>query len=240
MWKKLFLLVVLLILIDTAAAAIVHGSIYDLYLDKQPNAVITVNTTPKQTFVAKNGSYSFELPAGDYELKAEYYKFNELISSAEENVSITNEGDFVVDLILFPSFAEEEEILNESEIEVNGAIIEESFWDKLIFGGFVALLIKAIIVLISLIIIIFAARRIYKKIKKEEEKIEKEDEKDEVDEILKFIKSKGGRVTQKEIRKKFMTSQAKISLIITELEHKGIVEKIKKGRGNVIILKKKN
>ncbi len=32
-------------------------------------------------------------------------------------------------------------------------------------------------------------------------------------------------------------SEAKISLILTELEHKGKVEKIKKGRGNVILLK---
>ena len=32
-------------------------------------------------------------------------------------------------------------------------------------------------------------------------------------------------------------SEAKISLILTELEHKGQIEKVKKGRGNVIILK---
>ena len=238
MVKKLLILVLLLICVNTAAAATIHGTVYNLYLDKQLDSVVTVNTVPKQTFVAKNGTYSFELPAGNYDLKAEYYKSNNLVSSTSENVAITNEGEYVVDLILFPNFSEEEGILNETDFEINGEL-KETIWDKLLFGGFVALLIKAIIVLISLIIIIFAARRIYKKIKKEEEKIEKEDEKDEIDEIIKFIKSKGGRATQKEIRKKFMTSQAKISLIITELEHKGIVEKIKKGRGNVIILKKK-
>jgi len=32
-------------------------------------------------------------------------------------------------------------------------------------------------------------------------------------------------------------SEAKISLILTELEHKGKIEKIKKGRGNVIVVR---
>ena len=32
-------------------------------------------------------------------------------------------------------------------------------------------------------------------------------------------------------------SESKISLILTELEHKGKIEKVKRGRGNVILLK---
>jgi uncharacterized membrane protein len=45
------------------------------------------------------------------------------------------------------------------------------------------------------------------------------------------------RITQKEIRKEVPLSEAKISLIISEMEHRGIIEKIKKGRGNIIVLK---
>jgi uncharacterized membrane protein len=52
--------------------------------------------------------------------------------------------------------------------------------------------------------------------------------------VLAFIRSHK-RVTQKEIRKSFPMSEAKISLIITDLESQGKVRKIKKGRGNVII-----
>ena len=99
MQKKLFLGLLILILIDIAFAASIHGTVYDLYLDKQADAIVTVNSTPQQTYVAKNGNYSFELGAGSYEIKAEYCRFGELISSAEENITITNEGDFVVDLI---------------------------------------------------------------------------------------------------------------------------------------------
>jgi len=55
---------------------------------------------------------------------------------------------------------------------------------------------------------------------------------------LKFIKKEGGRTTQKEIRKNIGLGEAKVSLIITELEHKKKVKRIKKGRGNIIILNK--
>jgi len=232
MMKKLLILVLLLICINTAVAATIHGNVYDLYLDKQSDAIVTVDTIPKQTFVAKNGTYSFEVPIGDYELKAEYYNVNELVSSTEEKVSIADDGDFVVDLILFPSFLDEEEFFDESDLEING----DSIWDKLLFGGFVALLIKAIIVLVTIIVIIFIARKALKNVNKIERKIELDDEKDLADEVLKFIKTKK-RTTQKDIRKKFFSSEAKISLVLTELEHKGKIEKIKKGRGNVIILK---
>ena len=57
-----------------------------------------------------------------------------------------------------------------------------------------------------------------------------------LDQALEIIKKHDGRITQKELRQEMMyLSEAKVSLIVTELEHKGKVEKIKKGRGNVII-----
>ena len=45
-------------------------------------------------------------------------------------------------------------------------------------------------------------------------------------------------MTQKEIRKHFAMGEAKISLLITELEALNKIKKIKKGRSNVIILNK--
>ena len=43
-------------------------------------------------------------------------------------------------------------------------------------------------------------------------------------------------MTQKDLRKHFAMSEAKISLMITELESLKKIKKIKKGRGNIIIL----
>jgi uncharacterized membrane protein len=53
--------------------------------------------------------------------------------------------------------------------------------------------------------------------------------------VLRVLDKNGGRMTQKELRKNFDLSEAKISLMITELESLGLVKRIKKGRGNIII-----
>ena len=59
-----------------------------------------------------------------------------------------------------------------------------------------------------------------------------------LDETIEIINKHGGRIYQKELRKEMLyLSESKISLILTELEHKGKIEKIKKGMGNAIILK---
>ena len=57
--------------------------------------------------------------------------------------------------------------------------------------------------------------------------------------IMRLLRKNKGRLTQKEIRKEFPLSEAKISLMIAELESLGKIKKIKKGRGNIIVLKKK-
>jgi uncharacterized membrane protein len=50
------------------------------------------------------------------------------------------------------------------------------------------------------------------------------------------MEKSGGRITQLDLRKALPYSEAKVSLMITDLENRGIVKKIKKGRGNVLIL----
>jgi uncharacterized membrane protein len=55
--------------------------------------------------------------------------------------------------------------------------------------------------------------------------------------VLTIIK-KEKRTTQKDIRKAIPLSEAKISLILTDLESQGKIRKIKKGRGNVLIFVK--
>lgn len=59
----------------------------------------------------------------------------------------------------------------------------------------------------------------------------------DLDALMSFIRKEDGRTTQKDIRKQFPLSEAKISLMIAELEDKGLIKKIKQGRGNIIVLK---
>lgn len=54
--------------------------------------------------------------------------------------------------------------------------------------------------------------------------------------VITTIDKNGGRITQLELRKMLPYSEAKISLIISELEDAGYLKKIKRGRGNVLIL----
>jgi uncharacterized membrane protein len=58
---------------------------------------------------------------------------------------------------------------------------------------------------------------------------------DDLKEIIEILRNSHGRITQKELRMKLKCSEAKVSLMITDLEARGLVQKIKKGRGNIII-----
>jgi uncharacterized membrane protein len=59
---------------------------------------------------------------------------------------------------------------------------------------------------------------------------------DDLSELLDIIQQAGGRLTQKELRSKMKCSEAKVSLMVTDLEDRGLVRKVKQGRGNIILL----
>ena len=227
----LFLLV-LLVSASLVNAATIHGTIYDLSLRKLSNVGVEINTSPKQFLVAQNGSYSFDVQNGFYTIKAQLMQKNAILASVQENMTIKQDGSYVLDLILFPDV---EEGVGDIDIEVNGDIVEAGN-NRIAVGTIVFLALGTILIAFSY----------FKKQKNEmhEEKT-KTDQKEEkyegndLEQLIKIIRQEGGRATQKDIRRQIPLSEAKISLMIAELEHKGIIEKIKKGRGHIIILKKK-
>jgi uncharacterized membrane protein len=223
------IILAILFLSPLVQAATVHGIVYDIFLEELDKAIVTIDTEPQQTTVSKNGEYTFNIPQGNYIIKATH-NGEEGIHKTEEQIKIIDEGDYVIDLILIPTF--EDDIFNENLTDIPDFddIEKESKFSTL---G----VILVIIAFLSIILYFhFSKSHFIKEPKESEIKSETEEE---LEKIIKFIKEKGGRVTQKEIRKAFPSSEAKISLIITELESKNIVKKIKKGRGNVIILNKK-
>ncbi len=251
----LFVLITLF-LVSSVSAATLTGTIYDLNLDTVDDVIIAINTEPQQRYLA-NSTYSFDIPQGKYILIA---KKGNLIT--KEEIKISGGGTFVFDLFLFPSFDDEDEILS----EVGGLSLDDEkkgfakypWWSYVIATGiFVFLIIRVIRAKKK-----YGPLRKKKKVEERqvediskeefnaEEKPEKQKEEtnkestgnkeneNHIEKTLEIIKQNDGRITQKELRKEMMhLSEAKISLIITELEHKGKVEKIKKGRGNVLILK---
>ena len=219
MTKKLFLMLFLLVLAESVSAAIIHGSVYDISLDKVVDVKLEIDTIPKQTYVSKDGDYEFAVPVGTYTIKA-----GSVEAFASEEITVQDDGMFVLDLILFPSLDEETQLIDETD-EINVELNGES--------NTVAYVIAGILVLVVLVALVYLIKR-----KKPKRKEEKKEGTNGLDKIIKILKQEGGRATQKEIRKHFPLSEAKMSLMIAELEHKGVIKKIKKGRGNIIILEK--
>ena len=214
--------IMLLVFIMPVLAATIYGTIYDYSLNKAKDARVEINTEPKQFYISKNGSYAFSAPNGRYIIEAKQYAGTLLKASAAENITVKDEGAYVLDLVLFPSVREEE--------------LEEDigFTDPFDEGKTNTAIILTTIAIIIILFLAFYAWKI-----KSSSNKEKEGASDEyLNKILEIIKKEGGRTTQKAIRKEIPLSEAKISLMIAELEHKGVIEKIKKGRGNIIILKK--
>lgn len=245
------LLIALSALPTAHAAALIHGSIYNLELEKLEKAVVDISTSPKQRMVSADGTYAFTVEKGVYVIRAQY-KENATLLTTEERVVVKEDGSYVFDLFLLPSFEAEDEILAETSLDVDDVLIEEK---RVVRYGIFA--VSGIIVLIAIYLFYqFMTNPERRKKKapapesgqreKEREK-EKEEEKegddrveDKVAEtILALLKKNDGRATQKELRKHLPLSEAKISLVLTELESAGKIRKIKKGRGNIIILNTK-
>ncbi len=251
-FRTLIYAAVILLLISTAHAAgtaTIHGAVYEWYtFQPMENAVIEVNSTPPQSIVARYGLYSFNLAPGSYLITAKYYQNNTLTSFAEETITITDDGDYVLDLLLFPSY--DEEIVNETELseitedfEEDSKTIEEGTDSSLFY--FIALIMLFVIIRFS----IYA----YKKRSSENEEIMPEIDASTPEElnqtietkttaplpadlleVMDIIKANDGRITQKELRSKLKYSEAKVSLMVSDLEQRGLIEKFKKGRGNII------
>jgi len=225
MSKKGVVCLVLLILISPVYAARLHGTVYDLSLDKISGVIVELNTTPQQRVISKEGTYSFNLNPGNYKITAQEVSQNLTLTKAEEKIQIIEDGDYTLDLFLYPSLEEEESLMNSTDIDIG----EEP----------PSILLPVLIIIIALLIIVISFLVfIYIKSKKTPIRNLQPVVDDELEKVIQIIKTEGNRTTQKEIRKQLPLSEAKVSLIITELESKGIIEKIKKGRGNIIILRK--
>ncbi|MBI5065812.1 hypothetical protein HZA97_06250 [Candidatus Woesearchaeota archaeon] len=207
--KNLALIFALLITFNVVFAARIHGSIYGFDLESVKDVVVSIGPENNQVQVSKEGNYSFEVPLGTYQVIAK--KSPDLL--AEETITINEEGNYLVDLILFPDLGDEEFILNET----NDKELEEEtnyYW-----------VFEILAVLIALLAAFVFFRR--KKTPREDELKSK---------VLNIIKKEGNRTTQKDLRKQIPYSEAKISLVVAELEKEGKIKKIKKGRGNILIL----
>jgi|SRR3989338_5658299 len=234
--KVLWILLLVLALASSSVwGATLTGTIYNQNLQPEADVLLEVNTQPIQKFLAKEGKYSFVLPPGKYTLTAE--KGEVLIT---EPITVIGEGTFVFDLFLLPDLTEEAELLNETQDNLIVDIEDPPRTWAYVVAGIITLILLWRVV---------RARKKYgplpsiwrwgKKPASEKKKEAVPAEISTIEDALDILKKHDGRMNQKDLRKEMMhLSEAKVSLIVTELEHLGKVEKIKKGRGNVLILKR--
>ncbi|MBW3011049.1 hypothetical protein KY326_02430 [Candidatus Woesearchaeota archaeon] len=231
---KLGLLIcLLLIAVNLASAATLHGTVYDYSLKKVDNAFVTLGA---EKDITESGEYYFEVGLGTYNISARFYdEEGKLVSSVTESIDITEEKAYVFDLVLFESIAEEELLFLETEQVLTD--VEPTFLELKVKEGFYWIGVVILFVFLALVYVwMKRMKKIETKVKevKEDRKKKEMIVKGEAEKVLEFIK-KQERTTQKDIRNEFPSSEAKISLVLTELETKGKIRKIKKGRGNIII-----
>ncbi len=224
--KGIIFFVLLLVCLSTARAAVLQGTVYDANLIPMKNVLVEVDSSPVQRLLTPEGKYVFNLLPGAYMIKVKGGPGLTGILT-EEKAVINKEGTFTIDLFVFPNVEE-----NGTAFDTNNAtadildIITEKKND----------VYRTVLFLIVLLVIILLMKRKY--LQKGKQAGNNNGLEPDTDELLEKMRNAGGRMTQKELRKAFPFSEAKMSLMITELEAKGKIEKIKKGRGNVLIVKK--
>ena len=114
MFMRLYWVLWLLVL-PSVFAATIHGTIYDFGLNQLPNSIIEINSTPRQQMVAKDGTYSFTVPAGTYLLHAWH---NKTESEFDESITAVADGDYVIDLILLPNIDRDDEFFIDADVPI--------------------------------------------------------------------------------------------------------------------------
>lgn len=312
-----------------ALAATIHGTVYEWNSFKPlDNTVVEINSTPEQYFVATNAEYSFNLTPGTYLITANYSEENTTIYTAQEEVVISDKGEYVHDLLLFPTY--QEELLGSSGFEVpdltfgeTESVPQKSYQTTLFISAFLAFIVVLLVSYLLKkghrkspeIVTHFPGKNeepkalqagnpikdaeFYEEIEAdvvenpvetidtgpsidtspasseaigekaegsaEEENVlrqikpqepdrwhfpfsSKESHKsnpnvqknsritlpEDLKDLLDMIRNSGNRITQREIRKKSPYSESKVSLMLSDLEERGLIEKFKRGRGNII------
>lgn len=248
---------------SASASSIVHGNVYQWSsFDTLKNVEVVVNSVPVQKMVSINGSYSFNLTKGTYVIVAVSGANTSDALYARENVTITQDGgDYVLDLIMFPSTdLSDLSMFDENYTAVPPDEPGDSQGSILPLVGGAALIV--IIVVIAGAFLLMRRNKKAVPARKPVEPVVVDTEKtdllsatpealpepakpsvsdnytlpDDLKQVIRIMEKHGGRMTQLDLRKALPYSEAKVSLMISDLESRGILKKIKKGRGNILIL----
>lgn len=240
----------LLFLPQLTHSASVSGIVWDA-VNSGPisGAAVEINTTPLQRDVTgPDGSYIFQLGPGDYGLVVKKINADqELEQVASQEIKISADGNYTVDILAFYQDIEVPDFGNDPGFEIPSVPEQKSPGTGA--RDINAPLLIAFLAIAMLILFFLVVRKKGEKQKPEEQKGEvpapkpgappkkRERLPPDLKQVIKVMKRNEGRMTQLELRKEIPLSEAKVSLMITDLESRGLVRRIKQGRGNILILK---
>ncbi|MFT4308228.1 MAG: helix-turn-helix transcriptional regulator [Candidatus Woesearchaeota archaeon] len=199
------------LLLPVVSAATLSGTVYGPDLGVVEWAILTVEGDVEQVIVITNGSYSLELDAGSYRL---FIESGELFEEA--SLSLPQDGSFIRDFILLPSLdVPNLPVIPEfSEPEALSDPPSRVLWPW-IFGFLLACFAVAFVLMHTRRPVSFD---------------------DYERAVIEALITHEGRATQKQIRSRVPFSEAKASLVISDLAQRGVVRKFKQGRGNIVVL----
>ncbi len=193
------------LLASLCSAAFVHGDIYSGDLQKLNRTVIRVDGPFSYQLVTDRANYSIYLPEGDYRISASVSDgYGNTALYAEEAVKVGSD-DQRMDLVLRPAWRMEYTFALLAFVIVACAFL----WARR-QGGIPRPHHEAP-----------AARKA----------VEPDED---AKAVLRALDGFEGRATQKELKEALGFSDAKLSLILSELESLGSIRKFKSGRGNII------
>ncbi|MEK6959587.1 MAG: hypothetical protein AABX47_00300 [Nanoarchaeota archaeon] len=244
------------------SAATIEGKLYDYSLFQVRQGIVEVDTVPAQRHVSVNGSYSFNVQKGNYTIRAASLREGIVLANATQTIAVEEQGIFNLDLILLPALdpPSTDEEIDVSDVEhalASAKIDRYMYWPP---GPWTVVLIVFVAVS-SIALLRMSKRRMavedlsktveltrhsidpssqaapHKDLSTPQKDSSSSDARHDLAALVRALKARDGRATQKELRKDLPFSEAKVSLMVSELEHEGVVTKIRKGRGNIIILK---
>ncbi len=217
-----FILLIFTPFIEYGYSSRIYGNIYDINdFNLANNCVIYVNSTPSLQKVVSTGIYDISLKKGCYVLKVNCYDNGVVSKEGEANLCVDENENITYDLLVSPIILDDFENLTEQYNMVN--VDNHIFSSPHFYFNYLYLLF--------ILVPPFVAYMIYKY-----RKLNHLVRDDSMKKLLDILKRER-RINQKDLVRIMRLSDAKISLMIAELEKEGIIKKIKKGRSNIVIYK---
>lgn len=224
---KIILPLLVLLIIGNGFSQL-YGDIYEGdNLTKLDNVLIKISGASSTQFLT-NKTYSINLNEGNYTIKATHYREGKIDYITQEQVSFDGSSK-KFDIVLVPNELFELTPKQNNTVNKKENIQEENQalkTEHLIAGGL------GILILVAILLFANSRKRKISEAAKAEAPLKQEER-----EVLRIISENEGKIYQKELREILNYSEAKMSILIGELERRGEIIREKIGRDNLLKIK---